>query len=102
MAQTYKVNWPLHGLKDKPLAEGATVSIDADEAKPLVDCGVLSPCKAESAAGDAGDNGGDSTDLSSMNKAQLVEYAQQKLNVTLDINKKRDELLAAIAEAAGK
>jgi hypothetical protein len=87
--KTYKANWEVQGLRDvKVLAPGAIVKLDPEEAATLVACGSLSQCDGDTNA-----------DLLSMSKAQLVEYAQEQMGLTLDTNKKKDDLLAAIAEA---
>ena len=106
--KAYKANWEVQGLKGvKVLAPGAIVKLEAEDAKPLVHAGALAPLSdSESEQVPTGNASGSTdeqpVDLSSMSKAQLVEYGQEKLALALDINKKKDELLAAIADAAAK
>jgi hypothetical protein len=97
---TYKVNWPIKGLlkPGQTLQPGQIITLDEAAAKRSLEVGSLSVCDA------APDKAKESqpADLSGMSKAQLVEYAQATLGLALDVNKKKDDLLAAIAEAAGR
>ncbi len=95
---TYVANWQIQGLKDSPdLQPGETIELDEETAAPLVKGGSLLPLE-EAGPTDPDPN----VDLSAMTKAQLVQYAKEKLELELDINEKKDTLLAAIVEAADK
>lgn len=48
---------------------------------------------------DAAPETGDEIDLEKLTKAQLVELAAQRFNLTLDPASKKDDLIAAILEA---
>ena len=100
--QTYKANWQIQGLKDKfVLKPDEKIDLDDETAAPLVKGGSLSLFNKKAEVGNGNDPDPD-VDLSAMTKAQLVEYAREKLELELDQSKNKDSLLAAIIEAAGK
>lgn len=47
MAKQYKVNWKLQGIGKKDLNEGDTVSLEDDDAAPLLKVGVITDPKAK-------------------------------------------------------
>jgi hypothetical protein len=104
--KTYIANWEIQGLPDAPvLPPGGTIELDEKTAEPLVKGGSLSLFDKKTEGGKGNAQGKDpdpDVDLSAMTKAQLVEYAREKLGLDLDAGKNKDSLLAAIIEAAGK
>lgn len=46
MAKKYQVNWKLQGVGKKDLNEGDIVSLEADDAAPLLKLGVITDPKA--------------------------------------------------------
>ncbi len=108
----YKVNWLIKGLVPgkKYLVPGDTVELDADVAARSVQVGSLEeikPSVAPPTSPGASPNtpaGGeaDAVNLQEMTKAQLVQYAAEKLGLSLDTNKSKAMLLAAIESAVGK
>ncbi len=95
----YKVNWPIKGLvkPGETLKPGQIITLDEAAARRSLEVGSLSACNDNPKP-----SGAPAADLSGMSKTQLVEYGQEKLGLTLDVNKKKDELLAAIAAAASE
>jgi uncharacterized protein YgbK (DUF1537 family) len=86
---SFKVKTPIR--KDgEDYAPGEIIQLSAKEAATMPHAVEALP-EAKPAASTA-------PDLSKMTKQQLVEYAQEKLGLTLDVNSTKDELLAAIAE----
>ena len=97
--KTYIANWKIQGLPDTPvLPPGGTIELEEETAAPLVKGGSLSLFDKKASSGDPDPE----VDLSAMTKAQLVEYAREKLELDLDVSNNKDSLLAAIVEAAGK
>ncbi|MBN2321293.1 MAG: hypothetical protein JXR49_19595 [Acidobacteria bacterium] len=100
--KTYIASWKIQGLPDTPvLPPGGTIDLEEKTAAPLVKGGSLSLFDKKAEGGNGNDPDPD-VDLSAMTKAMLVEYAREKLELELDVNRNKDTLLAAIVEAAGK
>ena len=84
----YTVKTPIrHDGED--YAPGEIIELAAKEAKDI-------PHAVEFLSSPAGNSG---EDLTKLTKAQLVELAATKFNLTLDINLSKDELLAAVTKA---
>lgn len=113
----YQVKWLIKGLATdrKYLRPGETVDLSPEAAARSVEVGSLQLIQQPKAAAPPEAPGaGTSTDvpaggqveetanLQEMSKAQLVEYGKEQLGLSLDINKTKANLLAAIEEAAGK
>jgi hypothetical protein len=96
-ANTYHVNWRIKGLKKLRLVTGDSINLTEDEAAPFIRTGALTLEKQSLPIPPMLD---EPADLSTKTKAQLVEYAHETFGLTLDVNKKKDELLAVIAEAS--
>jgi hypothetical protein len=85
----FKVKTPIR--KDgQDYAPGEIIQLSAKEAAAMP--------HAVDPAPDAKSVATTAPDLSKMTKQQLVDHAQEKLGIALDLNSTKDELLAAIAE----
>lgn len=49
----FRANWNIEGATKKPLKQGDIAEFEAEEAKPLVECGALSPVAKAEPAGEA-------------------------------------------------
>lgn len=108
--KAYEVQYRIKGLKGVTLTPGTVVRLEPEEAAyflsagSLVEVNAAKPAPAEippqTETAEASAPAEQPVDLSTMTKAELVEYAQATLGLALDINRKKDELLAAIAAAA--
>lgn len=102
----YVVNWRARGLGGiKILTPGSTISLSPAEADPYLKSGLLRvarPNEESTQPPSATDPTLAAIDLSGMTKAQLAEYARTRLALTLDTAHSKADLLAAIADAAGR
>jgi hypothetical protein len=93
---SYKVKSPVR--KDgTDFAPGETIDLSVKEAKEM------GPDVVERVElGKESTSNGNGSDISKMTKAQLIEFAAAKFNLTLDVTQSKDELIAAVAKAAGE
>lgn len=89
--KVYVANWAITGLGDKPLAAGDRVVAEegSEQVEELLDLGAL---------GLSDDQSDLTVDLSSLSKAELVEYAAQKYGAVLDKSQSKAALLQTIAQ----